>query len=114
MLQGFHNETESLTSLFEVQCAIIDQRSTTICAFKPSATFPAEHSEHEILCHRWAHGFQVENTSKLNYIFMWLVVDQLQFHFALNWSMKYFGKICETKDSFISLQISPRLLQIAT
>lgn len=68
MLQVFHNKTESLTSLFEVQCAVTEQSGETIWGFKPSATFTAEHSEHEIsLCHRWAHGFQVENTTKLNF-----------------------------------------------
>lgn len=70
---------QSLT-FSEGWCVIIEQRGTAIRGFKPSATFIAEHSEYEILlCHRWAQAFQVENTRKLNYIFIWFVADQLQF-----------------------------------
>lgn len=93
--KDFHNERQSLTSVFKVQGVTTKEQDTLISGFKPWATFTAEQSEYKILFwHRLAWGFEVAIIIKLNYIFSMIHGGSIAIPLCwiFNRSMQYLGK----------------------
>lgn len=110
-------DSQSLMSLPSVQGMITKQQGTLTCGFKSWATSTAEQSEYIVFWHRPANGFEAAIIKKCNYIFSMIhggsVAIPLYWTFNCN-ARNTLEKIHETMGFFISLQLDPLLLHVAT